>query len=186
MRSTHHRDGGQSAVNDELYDEKAFVCTDCLFLIANGDMPNYEYQYPEKTEAECEEMTRDYRDRIERTMHGFNITLGWGREQHDCASNVTVTPLLNLDSQPTIDIDGKAREYHADTVSEAIEAAEFDFPGVKGFKGIMHDLETEGDRGGECECETDNFATRDCDHCGDHFAGTWHAATIWKITEENA
>jgi hypothetical protein len=171
---------------DELYDEKAFVCTDCLMLIANGDMPNYEYQYPEKTEAECEEMTRDYRDRIERTMHGFNITLGWGREQHDCASNYTVTALLRSETDGDDYREGDEKEYRAEFASEALEKAEFDFTGsdVIGFRAVSHDLETEGDRGGECECETDNFATRTCDHCGDHFAGTWHAATIWKITEE--
>jgi len=172
-------------VNDELWDEKAYVCTDCLVLIANGDMPNYEYQYPEKTEAECEEMTRDYRDRIDREMAGYRITLGWGREQHECATNVTVTPIFKDEAGEPQESEA-SNGYRADTVSDAISQAEFDFPDAVGFHGIMHELETRGDAGGECYCEEESFSERTCDHCGTHFAGTWHAATIWKIiTEEN-
>jgi hypothetical protein len=173
---------------DELWDEQAFICTDCLMLIANGDGPNYEYDYPGKSEDEYAAMRADYDARIDRTMAGYRITCGWGREQHDCASNVTVTPIYRRtqDNGVTVTTQSEedAKEYRFDTVSEAIEAAEFDFPDAAGFHGIAHDLETEGDRGGECYCEEDSFSERDCDHCGDHFAGTWHAATIWKITED--
>lgn len=173
-------------MKDELFDEEAWVCTDCLFLMANGDAPNYAYQYPEKTEAECAEMTRDYFARIADETAGYNLTLGHGREQHDCASNWEVQALLKSDRDGEDWKEGDAKEYRADTASEAIEQAEFDFAGddVVGFRALGHDLETEGDRGGECECETDNFSHRTCANCKDSFAGTWHAATIWKITEE--
>jgi hypothetical protein len=175
---------------DELWDEQAYVCTDCLMLIANGDGPNYEYDYPGKSDEEYAAMRADYYDRIEREMSGFRITCGWGREQHDCATNVTVTALLRAETtylglEPPF-TDGDEKEYRADTVSDAIGQAEFDFTGsdVVGFRGVMHDLETEGDRGGECYCEENSFSERDCAHCGTRYAGTWHAATIWKITEE--
>jgi hypothetical protein len=175
-------------MNDELWDEQAYVCTDCLMLIANGDGPNYEYDYPGKSDEEYAEMRADYYARIDRTMAGYNITCGWGREQHDCASNVTVTPIYRREQDNgvtvTVQSEEDAREYRADTVSDAIGSAEFDFPDAVGFHGIAHDLETEGDRGGECYCEEESFSERDCAHCGTRFAGTWHAATIWKITEE--
>lgn len=168
-------------MNDELWDEKAYVCTNCLILIANGDGPDFAYQYPDKTEAEITEMSADYDRRIAERMDGYRITTGWGREQHDCASNITVWPIYRDEDGP---IDRE--EYRFDTVSEAIEAAELDSPNAIGFRGVMHDLETEADRGGECECETDNFASRSCDHCGVSFAGTWHAATIWRIICEGS
>jgi hypothetical protein len=162
---------------DELWDEQAYVCTDCLILIANGDGPDFAYQYPDKSDAEIEEMRRDYYARIDREMSGYQITLGWGREQHECASNVTVTPVYQrLDERD-------AREYRADTVTEALDKAMFDFPDAIGFHGVAHDLETEGDRGGECYCEEEGFSERDCAHCGTRYAGTWHAATVWKITD---
>ncbi len=177
-------------MNDELFDENAYVCTDCLVLIANGDGPDFSYQYPEKSPGEVAEMEADYYRRIEDTMRGYNITLGWGREQHDCATNVTVTPIYRNDTPattcalvPTGYREGDEREYRADTVSDAISSAEFDFPDAIGFRGVSHDLETEGDRGGECYCEEESFSERDCAHCGTRYAGTWHAATIWKITE---
>ena len=164
-------------MRDELWDEKAYICTDCLMLICNGDGPNYEYDYPGKSDEEYAAMRADYDARIESTMAGYRITEGWGREQHDCASNVTVTPVYQrLDERD-------AREYRADTVTEALDAAMFDFPDALGLHGIAHDLESEGDRGGECYCEEDGFSEWTCDHCGTHFAGTWHAATVWKITD---
>src|ERR1700733_13013117 len=149
-------------MNDELWNEQAYVCTDCLILIANGDNPNFGYQYPEKTEAECEEMLRDYHARIDREMARFRITLGWGREQHECASNWEVTPLMrsDRDGEDFTEADGDAKGYRADTASEALDAAEFDFTGddVVGFRVLGHDLETEGDRGGECYCEEESFS----------------------------
>jgi hypothetical protein len=180
-------------MNDELYDEKAYVCTDCLVLIANGDGPDFAYQYPDKTEAEITDMEVDYYARIETAMHGFNITCGWGREQHDCATNITVTPLFESDDdargrcvypeEPIQWANGDEKGYRADTISDAIGQAEFDFPSAIGFKGVMHDLETQGDIGGECDCETLSFSEQNCAHCDDRYVGTWHAATIWKITE---
>ena len=170
-------------MNDELFDAEAYVCTDCLVLIANGDEPDFAYQYPDKTEDEAFEMLMDYRTRIDDTMRGYRITTGWGREQHECASNVIVWPLYREEGTVDEHTEGDAREYRAEFVSEAVSQAEFDFPDAIGFKAASHDLETEGDRGGECECETDNFSERTCDHYGTHYAGTWHAATIWKITE---
>jgi hypothetical protein len=179
-------------VNDELWDEKAYVCTDCLVLIANGDPPDFAYQYPDKTEDEIAEMHADYNDRVDREMEGFNITLGWGREQHDCATNVTVTPIYRTHQDNGVDVtyqrEESAKEYRADTVTDAIGQAEFDFTDAVGFHGVMHELETAGDAGGECYCEEDSFSERDCANCGTRYAGTWHAATTWKITEaeENA
>lgn len=175
-------------MNDELWDEKAYVCTDCLMLIANGDGPNYEYDYPGKTEEEYAAMRAEYHANIDRTMAGYRITCGWGREQHACASNVTVTPIYRTDQDNGVTVHYQraesTREYRADTVSDAIASAEFDFPDAVGFHGVSHELQTEGDAGGECYCEEDGFSERTCDHCGTHYAGTWHAATIWKITEE--
>jgi hypothetical protein len=174
-----------SYLRDEVCDEQAYVCTDCLVLIANGDWPDFAYQYPDKSEEECAAMLADYKARIEREMHGFRITLGWGREQHACASNVRVTVLRkNTDADnPDEYRYAESKEYREETASAAIESAEFDFIGddVIGFRAVMHDLETESDRGGECFCEEISFDTRTCDHCGDRFGGTWHAATVWRI-----
>ena len=170
-------------MKDELWDEKAYICTDCLMLIANGDGPNYEYDYPGKTEEEYAAMRAEYHANIDRTMAGYRITCGWGREQHDCARNVTVTPVWRTEGSDALTL-GDEREYRADTVSDAISQAEFDVVDADGFHGVMHELQTEGDAGGECYCEEDGFSERTCDHCGTHYAGTWHAATIWKITEE--
>lgn len=176
-------------MNDELFDSEAWVCRDCLFLLANGDGPNYEYDYPGKTDEEYAEMRADYDARIAAETKGYRITLGHGREQHDCATNVTVTPIYRTHQDNGVDVtyqrEESAKEYRFDTVSEAIEAAEFDFPDAVGFHGIMHDLETEGDGGGECECETLNFSVQDCANCGSHYGAEWHAATVWKITEES-
>lgn len=170
-------------MNDELFDENAYVCTDCLVLIANGDGPDFAYQYPEKSPGEVAEMEADYYRRIEDTMRGYNITLGWGREQHDCATNVEVTALLESPNDGEDFTEGDSKGYRAETASAAIEQAEFDFTGsdVIGFRAVMHELQTEGDIGGECECEHDNFSERTCDHCGVHYTGTWHAATVWRI-----
>lgn len=174
-------------MNDELHDETAWVCRDCLFLLANGDGPNYEYDYPGKTEAEYTAMRAEYNANIDRETAGYHITLGHGREQHACATNVTVTPIYRTtqDNGVVVTTMTDAKEYCADTVSDAIASAEFRFPDAVGFHGVSHDLETEGDRGGECDCETLSFSEQDCANCGTSYAGGWHAATVWKITEES-
>lgn len=176
-------------MTEELIDSNAWVCRDCLFLLANGDGPNYEYDYPGKTEAEYAEMYADYNERVARETDGYRITLGHGREQHTCATNATVTPIYRTHQDNGVDVtylrEEEAKEYRAinDLASEAIESAEFDFPAAIGFRVIMHDLETQGDRGGECDCEELSFSTQDCANCGTYHAGTWHAATVWKTTD---
>jgi hypothetical protein len=176
-------------MNDELYDETAWVCRDCLFLLANGDGPNYEYDYPGKTDEEYATMRAEYDANIERETDGYRITLGHGREQHACATNVTVTPIYRTHQDNGVDATYQRvedeKEYRADTVSDAIGQAEFDFTDAVGFHGVSHELQTEGDAGGECECETLNFSEQDCANCGTRYAGEWHAATVWKITEED-
>lgn len=151
----------------EILDEHAHICVDCLILHANGDCP------PDMSEAE----QIAFGQAIGAHLEGRWLTIGWGREEHDCAANVTVTALYRGgDENPP-------REYRADTVSEAVEKAEFDYPDAHGFRAIMHDLQTEADRGGECDCETDTFRDDWCDSCGRHVAGEYHAATIWKEGE---
>lgn len=172
-------------MTDELINSTAWVCRDCLFLLANGDPPNYDYDYPGKTEAEIAEMYENYNDRVARETAGYSITLGHMREQHACATNATVTPIFKDESGEPKESIETSNEYliHSGYPSEAIESAESDFPDAIGFRVITHDLETQGDRGGECDCEELSFSFQDCANCGAYHGGLWHAATVWKITD---
>jgi hypothetical protein len=95
-----------------------WVCVDCLFLLANGETN------PEWSEAETAEFLARF---AERNPAG-SVTLGLGREEHDCR-----------------DSNG----------------------------------ETEGDRGGECECERNSFSWSPCDTCGSSLGGQRDAVTFW-------
>lgn len=50
-----------------------WACMDCVILFANGDMP------ADLTEEECDA----YQARIDKTMDGCTLTIGWLSEEHD-------------------------------------------------------------------------------------------------------
>ncbi len=41
--------------------------------------------------------------------------------------------------------------------------------------------QTAGDRGGECDCETNTFSWSACDVCGSNLGGERHAVSFWRI-----
>jgi hypothetical protein len=148
----------------DTYTCSGWACTDCLMLLANGEAP------PDLGEAE----TAEWLAGIDARNAGYDITLGMPREDHECASNYTVTAA-----------DGTTGEYRADSKSDARDQ----FGSGHGFRGhgpyhaVPHDLETEQDRGGECECETKTFSWSPCDVCDSNLGGARHAVSFFKITD---
>jgi hypothetical protein len=49
-----------------------------------------------------------------------------------------------------------------------------------------HELETEYDRGGECECERNTFSWSACDVCGSNLGGARDAVVFWFGPEETS
>jgi hypothetical protein len=191
----HYTMDGTLYTRDEvLWDNQAYVCRDCLMLHANGEYGEeaYDWHPPLLTRSQ----------RVDDNLAGFRLTLGWGRELHDCASNYTVTPIYRhvnyhlgspreMWGYEPVERSEESREYYADSASEAIDKAEFDFRGhdeweLCGFRVIAHELETDSDRGTDDYCDQDEgigFSTHTCISCDDTYAGSWHGATLWKIVE---
>jgi len=137
------------------------ACTDCLFLLANGVTPD----------DWSEERIAEWNAGIDQHTAGYRVTLGKLREEHECARNVTVT-----------DTAGQAYEYRADNEEDARYQHEFG-PDTEIVSVVFHDLQTQGDLGGDCDCETDTFSTSQCDVCGTYDAGERHAVSFWKILD---
>lgn len=155
---------------DKTY--SGWCCTDCLFWLANGDEPGRDYM----TEAEV----ADWRARIAQHTAGTEVTLGAFREDHDCATNWTVT------WHAPGSVRGSFRrgylEVRADTYGEAMDEAYWSVDTPAGAQGVMahwHELETQADRGGDCECEQVTFSHTSCDVCGSHLAGAREAVVFW-------
>jgi hypothetical protein len=148
-------------VNDE-YACSGWCCTDCLVLLANGDDP------AEMTETEISEWHAE----INRRNAGYHLTLGMIREEHECASNYTVTT-----------VDGISHEVRADNENDVRDQFEFgnDLPIVS---IASHDLQTDGDRGGDDFCEVISFSWSPCDVCGSSLGGERHAVSFWRILEK--
>jgi hypothetical protein len=150
-------------MSDE-YTCSGWACTDCLMLIANGEAP------ADRTDEELAEWEAG----IAEHTAGYHVALGLGREEHACAANYTVTAR-----------DGTAGDYRAESKSHAryLFGFEHGFTGHGPYRAVAHELQTEADRGGECECETDSFSWSACDVCGSNLGGQRHAVSFWKITE---
>lgn len=151
-------------MNDK-YTCNGWACTDCVMLLANGESPT------EMSEAEASA----WEEEISQRNAGYNIALGMLREDHDCATNYTVTTS-----------DGKTHEFRADSEQDARDQFGFHHvpecePGIVSV--TAHDLETESDRGGECECEHSSFSWSPCDVCGSNLGGRRDAVSFFKITE---
>lgn len=151
-----------------------WCCTDCLMLLAYGETP------ADLTEDE----TAEYLTRVERHCEDSEVTLGMFREDHGCATNWTVT------WHAPGSVRGSFRrgylEVRADSYGDAMDAI-FWAAGGQGTipdraRAVMarsHELETEDDRGGECECERQSFSWSSCDVCGSGLGGAREAVVFW-------
>jgi hypothetical protein len=145
-----------------------WCCTDCLFLLANGDAP------ADWTPAEITE----WQARIAHYTEGCEVTLGMFREGHDCRSNWTVTYLVPHRVRGSM-VRGTV-EVLAGSYADAMEAAHWEIPaGARLTVARGHELETESDRGGDCECEQLTFTWSACDVCGSNLGGSRDAVVFW-------
>jgi hypothetical protein len=154
-----------------------WCCVDCLFWLANGDEPSRDYN----TGAEIAE----WRESFERGTQGCEVTLGMFREGHECRANWTVT------WHAPGSVRGSFRrgqiEVLADSFGDAMDevrwaaGAHWSTVPAKAWPVMArsHELETEADRGGECECEQQSFSWSACDTCGSSLGGHRHAVTFW-------
>lgn len=150
--------------NNPNYTSQGWVCTDCLMLHANGETD------PELSEEE----TAEYLARVEHYTEGTEVTLGMFRENHECASNFTV-----------VTDDDISHEVRADNENDVRD--QFEFRTAPAIVSITpHDLETESDRGGECDCEQVTFSWSPCDMCGSILGGARDAVTFWFGPPETA
>jgi len=163
---------------DEIWDDRAHVCTDCLLYHANGTLPD---ETGHMTSAEAEVFLNTIGLRLEGS--GFRLTLGWVREQHDCKSNYTVAPAYRRTNFISSRHEDRREFYSEGGFTGVASLAEMSFPNAVGLNIVSHDLKTEADRGGECDCETETFARHQCVSCGTEYAGEWHAATVWKADD---
>lgn len=152
---------------DQVY--QGWACTDCTMLLANGETP------PDLDETE----TTLYLERVARGCAGCEVTLGMFREDHACASDFTVTWLMRHES-----VRGSLRrgwvEVRADDYGDAMDQAHWAIPaGAWLTVARAHDLETETDRGGECDCECQTFSWSACDVCGSNLGGHRDAVVFW-------
>ena len=158
--------------------DKAFAgwcCTDCLFLLANGDTP-----------AEMDETeTAEYLARVEHSTQGTEVTLGMFREDHPCRVNFTVTYAPTRYSRRRLTM-----EVLADDIADARLNAWYEIPRDELARGAhvvgyprRHDLATVQDLGGECECEQDTFSWSQCDVCGSNLGGARDAVVFWPQPE---
>ena len=151
---------GKIAMGD-AYLCNGWCCTDCLMMLANG----------EGNPGWTEEEAADYDQRVAHYTEGCNVTLGLMREDHDCRSTWTIT-----------DTAGETYEYDAKDITDALEQHQWHNDTALVASASMHDLETESDRGGECECEQMTFSHSQCDVCGSRLAGARDAVCFFKIT----
>jgi hypothetical protein len=147
-----------------------WCCTDCTLLLANGETD------PSWPEAEM----ADYLERVDHETAGYEVTLGKFAEDHDCATNWTVTWWAPGTAR------GSYRhgtvEIRAGGFRDAMESALWHPAVPAGAWAVMargHDLETEPDRGGDCDCERRSFSWSPCDVCGSNLGGTRDAVVFW-------
>jgi hypothetical protein len=146
-------------------------CTDCLFLLANGDTPA----------GMNEEETAGYLARVAQYTAGTEVTLGMFREDHPCRVNFTVTWAPTHYSRQRL-----TAEYLADDIEDARWQWHCEIPAVMLAAGARivgyprrHDLMTRSDLGGECECEQTTFSWSQCDVCGSNLGGAREAVVFW-------
>lgn len=147
----------------DTYVCSGWCCIDCLMLLANGETP------PDMDESE----TAEYLARVAQHTAGLDVTLGMLREDHECASNFTVT-----------DTDGNEFEIFADNTIDARDTAYWRLPPGQDESSIAsitpHELQTEPDRGGDCDCTQVTFTWSACDVCGSNLGGTREAVSFFK------
>jgi hypothetical protein len=159
---------------------RGWCCTDCLFLLANGETP------AEMSEAE----TAGYLEDVARMTDGAEVTLGMLREDHECATNWTVS--WRAKSAVRGSLRHGTIEVRADTYADAMDTASWQIPASPKLSAYCpvpygawltvaraHELEDESDRGGECECEQKTFSSSSCDVCGSHLGGARYAVVFW-------
>lgn len=143
-------------------DDHALVCVDCLMYHANGDLSGYEFAGGDP--AELERMIAEH-------LNGRHVAIGWGREQHDCATDHTVT-VTRADGGVEVSDQRSGTAYFDD----------LDLPGLEIGDSLTierHELRTVQETSGDCECGTYTFRSGTCDSCGQYIAGSYHAATLW-------
>jgi len=159
-----------TSIRDEAFNGEC--CTDCLFLLANGDTP-----------AEMnEEETAAYLASVEQHTAGTEVTLGMFREDHPCRVNFTVTYAPTRYSRRRLTV-----EVLADDTEDAIWQAQCAYEVPAGARILTgwphmprrHDLMTRYDLGGECECEQTTFSWSSCDVCGSNLGGAREAVVFW-------
>jgi hypothetical protein len=151
-------------------------CTDCLFLLANGDTPA----------GLSEEETAEYLARVAQHCEGCEVTLGMFREDHPCRVNFTVTYAPTRYSRQRL-----TTEVLADDIEDAIWQAQYAHEVPAGARILTgwphqprrHDLMTRYDLGGECECEQTGFSGSACDVCGSNLGGARDAVVFWLQPE---
>jgi hypothetical protein len=140
-------------------DDRALVCVDCLMHHANGDLSGYDGD-----PAELERMIAEH-------LNGRHVSIGWGREQHDCATDYTV-----IHTRADGEVDA------SDQRSGTAYPDDLDLPMLEIGDSLTierHELQTVQEMGGDCECETYTFCSGRCDSCGQYIVGSYYAATLW-------
>lgn len=153
-------------------DDHALICTDCIMLHTNGDLSSFSHWYG----AEAEERETEFCARVASHLVGKYVSPGWGREQHDCTTNYTVTTTRADGTTETKDV--LSEETYLDDVLTDVDgllALEIG----DSLTITRRELQTVSEQGGECDCETFTFRSDYCDSCGIYMAGEFHAATIW-------
>lgn len=176
-------------MNERIADDHAWICGDCLCLHANDDLSSFDYYYGD----DAERMEREFRHRVRSNLapkpritgkigenaHGqYSVTTGWGREQHPCRTNFTVT--YNGDGE------GRSEDSYdvlADDAEGALAEVTYGTCELNDGDTITitkHELQTVQDAGGDCDCETASFRSDYCASCGTYIHGTFHGATIYE------
>lgn len=65
---------------DEVLDDQALICTDCLMLHAHDDLSSFSFYYGDQGE----EREREHRARVAVHLDGVSLTIGWFHEFHSC------------------------------------------------------------------------------------------------------
>jgi hypothetical protein len=159
-------------MNERIADYHAWICGDCLCLHANGDLSGYEGdadEFEQRVRANLAPKPR-ITGLIGENAHGqYRVTPGWGQEEHECATNYTVT-----DPNGYVNEVHSEAEYLDDVIGDTahlLKLAEGDTVTI-----TKHELRTAQD----CDCETHSFRSDYCASCGTYIHGTFHGATIYE------
>jgi hypothetical protein len=140
-------------------DDRALVCVDCLLYHANDDLSGYD--------GDPDELER----MIAKHLNGRHVAIGWGRDQHDCATDHTIT-VTRADGGVEVSDQRSGTAYPDDLDLPRLEIGD-------SLTIERRELQTVQEMDGDCECESYPFRSGSCDSCGRTIAGSYYAATLW-------